>query len=274
MRPIYNNFLIKRIINDNPLNLIGLDGTPLVINTRFDPLAHSSQFGEIVATPIELDSKYEILKYLLEGDVLFFHYLVCKEDRKVVINDEDYYFCNPEMIWAQVLQDKLYPLRDIVLAEIINDDITEVGGVIISLYGKRELYKLKVHTINTNTKKLGVLENDTLLVLKGAGMPIPNSDLVFIKHSNILGVERNGEIISLKGKHLILEDELTDFAIWKGLIVTDAYREKFQTGTYINGERKELKGKKVTFIHGFSTRLEIGDKKYASVSDADLIFAN
>lgn len=272
MRPIYNNFLIKPIINDNPLNLIGLDGTPLVISTRFDPLAHSCQYGEIVETPIHLDSKFNALNSLRVGNKIFFHYLVCQDSRKVEIDEQDYYFCSAELIWSQIVGDKMIPLRDTLLVEAIIDDVTELNGVIISIYGKREIHKLKVHSINEYSKELGIQEDDTLLVIKGAGMPIPDSELLFIKISNILGVIRNGELIAVKGKHLIIEDELSDIAEWKGLMVGEMHRNKFQFGTYIDGEKKEWIGKKAMFIHGLSTRLEIDGIKYASVTNSDLIF--
>lgn len=272
LKPIYNNYLIKPIIDGNPLRMVGLNGEPLVVNPKFEPLMHTPQYGQIVELPISYNKKYRLLP---KDAFIFFSYLVCEEYKKVVYDGVDYFFCGVDMVWGSVWDINKYelglePTENYIIAELVIDETLMEGEMILREHGERENQKLKAHTIHPSITD--IMEGDTLITLKGAGTPIHNSPLVFVKTNNILGVERNNVIIPVKGKHLIEEDDITDYAVWKGLIVTEAHRHKFQTGTYLDGDNKELIGRKVTFIHGFSTRLNLNGKKYAVVTNRDLIF--
>ena len=132
--------------------------------------------------------------------------------------------------------------------------------------------KLKVSIVNDYIRSLGIQVGDVILTVKGSGTEVKGTDLLWIRKQIILGVERNGEIFVMEGKNLIKEDSQPDYVMWHGLLLSDLHRNKFIFGEYIKGDHPELVGKKVAVIHGFSTRLEIDNVKYAVVTNRNLIF--
>jgi hypothetical protein len=282
IKPIYNNYLIKPVISDNPLNLIGFNGVPMILKTTFEPLRYTPQFGEIVAHPIESDGKHELLPI---GTQIFFHYIVCEEKKRFFIEEKEHYLCPTDLVWAYIEDKELVPTENIVICELVNDDRLNEGNVIIREYEERVDHVLKVVKVCKELDNT-IYKGYTLYTVKHAGMPIPDSDLVFIKKVNILCFDKpmavllgkkgyyQKKMFPMQGKHLILEDEIPDTTYWKGLIVGDMHRMKFQTGTYLDGEMKLLRGRSITFIHSMSTRLEVEGVKYAVVTNNDLIVVN
>ena len=264
MRPIYNRYLIKPSITDNPLKLIGWNGEPLIIDAKFNPYEHAPQFGEILETPITDDGKFTIYPI---GTKVFTDYLVCLDDNKVVIDSKDFYFCETQFVWATVEGDTIIPTKDYILAQKVMDDTLEENGVIIKLYAEEVKHKHIVLS-NCNDYKAG----EVVYMMGGVPMPIPDSDLVLIRKSTILAKELDGKLYAMNNKHLILEDETPDYNFWKGLVVTPKQIHSFKTGEYIDGSKKDLIGKKVTFLHSMFTKFIVDEKEYACINGANLIF--
>ncbi len=264
MKPIYSRYLIQPTISNNPLNLIGWNGQPIIIDPKFNPFEHAPQFGEIIETPIADDGKFTIHPI---GTKIFFDYLACTDDTKVVIDRKDFYFCETQFVWATVEGDTIIPTKDYILAQKVIDDVLEEGGLIIKLYAEEVKHK---HIVLSNCEDYKA--GEVVYMMGGIPMPIPDSDLVLIRKSTILAKELDGKLYAMNKKHLILEDASPDYNYWKGLIVTPKQVHQFKTGLYIDGSKKDLIGKKVTFLHSMFTNLFIGEDNYACINGADLIF--
>ena len=123
MKPLKDTFLIKPDNDGTELSIIGLDGQPLVISKRFNPLEHSPQYGEILELPIEFSKNVsEDIKNLKIGDKIFFHYLICEEINEINLDGIQFYFCHFGQIWGKVENEKLLPLGDVLFCEKIMDE--------------------------------------------------------------------------------------------------------------------------------------------------------
>lgn len=275
MKPIRNEFLITTYNDSDELNLIGLDGKPLIIPKRFNPLHHTSQYGTIYEIPFEFDERSIDTKNLKVGDKIFFHYLVCEEINKIVVGELELYSCSYDQIWAKIEGEQLVPLDEVLFAQhIIDDKLTTDSGLIIKQYESNVAHRMVATNTSSFCKFNGINDGDILITIKGAGIPMKDSNnTVWIKLSNIVGIEKNGEIIPQSGMHLIKEDEVPNINMWNGMLIGDKHRCKFLTGEYIRGG-KVKQGQKVTFIHNLFSRIELDGIKYACVKDKDLIFIN
>lgn len=269
MRPIYNRYLVKPLVTDNPLNIIGLNGLPFLISPQFNPNENTPQFATIVKLPYETDGKFKLLP---EGTNVFIDYLACTNDNKVIIDDEDYYLCETQFVWATIEYDgdtqQIIPMDNFILCQKVIDDTLEEGGLIVKLY--EENVKHKFIVLSKGDKEYQ--EGQVVYMMGGEPTPIPDSELVLVRKSTILVKQEGAIFIPMNERHLIQEDESPDFNYWKDLLVSNKQIHRFKTGIYAGGSKEHLTGKRVTFIHSLFTNLSIDEIKYACIKDSDLIF--
>lgn len=269
LKPYKNKYIVKPIISDNPLNLIGWNGIPITVSARFEKFNHGLNFVEIIETPIIEDGKQTIYPI---GTRCLVDYIVCLDKNKLIHEGEKYYMCGTEFVWATVNdvhgeQQEIIPDKKFVLCQKVYDTELEQGGIIIKLAEEQIRQIHIVHTSDSDYKT-----GEIIYMMNGKGLPIPDSDLVLVSKKTILSYFKEGEINVVKGRHLIKEDETPDFNYWKGLMVSSKQVQPFRTGIYITGDCPQYTGKKISYIHTLFTDLVVNDVKYACVTNGELIF--
>ena len=270
MKPLNYKYIIQADTSQSDtVNVIGLDGLPLAITKNFNPYAHNTQFGVVYEVPIKQKND------LKAGDKVFFHHLVTDPKNKVIHNGEDFYFADWDTIYAKIIDDKLIPLQDIFFAERIPNNELERNGIILQEYAENIHQIVKVISTNELVREQGINDGDIIVTVENAGVPIKDSNLVWLKLINVFGVVRNNELIPIKDKAIIMEsitNEETNIRF--GMIVSNFIGRKFLKGVLMHDFDDLHKGTIVSFIHGAFTRLVWNDNKYAVCGREDLIMIN
>ena len=283
MKPLNNKYVIKADSSEtDTVNILGANGERLVISKNFNPAYHNTQFGEIYELPY--NNKFN----LQVKDKVFFHHLVTAPENKIIYNGEEIYFAKPDTIYAKVLRQdidvkgtpsyyhyNLQPLGDLFFAERIMDEELEHNGIILKEYAENINQIVKAVAVNDYLRSQGIKEGDILITVEGAGVPIKESNLCWLKLHNVFGKIVNNDLIPLKDKAIILESITNEDSNFRfGMIVSNLIRNRFLKGVLLNDFDDLLKGQIVTFIHGAFTRFVWNDVKYAVVGREDMIMVN
>lgn len=198
--------IIKAEKNKKAKQTVG--GVEIEIVTKFNELDkdYVTQDGIVFGAPIALSSGQPI--ELKEGDKVYCHHFLCREENEVEIDGETYYKMGYNDVYCVVDEDGgIKPLgqwnlcdpmyEEVGDGEVVEkDDITggmfkkSAAGIILSTEVKKDAIKAKVCYANSESKEMGLCEGDTILYRPDCDyeMVIEGKTYYRIRTKDIIGV--------------------------------------------------------------------------------------
>lgn len=279
MRLVQNYFLVtadpdlKRVV---PIK--GHNGEPLMLDTRFDPLRHSTQIGQIAFAPLQFSSTSIDSNILKPGDTVWFHHFVCQENNKWLIEEKEYYQAHFEQIWAKVEDDTIIPVNDWLFVEPIPEDESTLWEgkfqIKLSLDNKQGIGH--AFAVSKHAEKQGIHEGDLVYFIKDAdyNITIGEKKLWRMKTNAVVLVKRNDGLLPLNDKILIKYTKKVVSEYLDGIWVPPSMRDKALEGIvqeYGSSIRCVAHGDKVVFFPGMYANITIADEDYAILRKEFLI---
>jgi co-chaperonin GroES (HSP10) len=268
MRLIKDVFLIRANKNMNKSIIIG--GKTLTVDTDFEKYRHATQVGEIAFSPKIIDKEYLYNTPLNDGDKIVCHHFVCQPDNLISINNEEFYQCEYYNIWAKIEGEKIKPLEDFIFVEpILEPESNLYSG---SLQVKREREYLKnqgiVFALSKSARAAGLKMGDRIFFTNNADYDIRllDKNLYRMRIRNIIGVEREGELVCLNDK--ILVKEINSEKKVNGLLYAENKREKTGEVKLVGDGITEIRrGEIVSYFNGLSSSLTYKNIQYAFITE-------
>lgn len=264
---------------NSTLPIIGLNGIPLVLDKKFDPYLHATRFGIIEEIPSEFSANSIDSHLLKPGDQVFFHHFVAQDKNKWLINGRELFHAHFEQIWAKIENDQLVPINDWLFLKPIEESEEElmVGNIQLRSYTQTKQSVGVCFAVSEFGKMLGILPGDKVHIIRDAdySINIGGEDLWRVRLQSIVCLERNRELIPLKEKVIIKEDQRSETAFSGNIMVPISERSKDLYGTVMSvgaGVTCVEKGDNVCFLHGVFTKFEINDEPYAIVRKENIIY--
>lgn len=263
MRISKNNFLVQVDSQFQKPNIPGFD----FIDTDFNPKALATKIGRIYALPIYVGEEYKYDVKLKEGDLVVFNHIVCDDKNKI---ENNIFLCAYYNIYAKIDDGKIIPLEDTIFCEKIIDSGIEIGC--FKVEGKVSDKYAKVFEVSAYMKKQGIQSGDIIFFTKNADYEIVvgGKELLKMHQRNIIGIERNGELVPF-GRKLIVKN-ITKWNDAGGLKRMYA-SSNLQTGVVINGGITRIeKGKMLTYFALISSEVTWKGEKYSFIKDENIKF--
>lgn len=200
------------------IGITGANGSKIIIDTDYNRYKHTVQIGKIYACPIGITDQYINDVPLNVGDTVVFHHFVCQPDHKVNIGENvyraEYFHLYAKLIGGtsgkyEDLNDviKMQPIEDIIFVEPILEDESNLyaGKLRIKTYQERIKQEGIVFACSKKAQSLGIQAGDKVFFTANAdySMKVASKDLYRMRIRNIIAIERNGELLCLKGRILI-----------------------------------------------------------------------
>lgn len=209
MKVAADMFLVQVSDSKNSfIKIKGLNGEYLSVDTDYNKTKHSVQIGKIFATPIAITDKYENDTPVSIGDIVVFHHFVCMPDHRMPIENNVFraeYF----HIYGKIENDSIMPLEDIIFVEPILEPEENMFAGNIQLKSHREYLKQQgiVFAASKKARSMGVLPGDKIFYTHNADYPmeITGKHLFRMRIRNIVGIERDGELVCLSDKIMVKE---------------------------------------------------------------------
>lgn len=303
MQLLRNFFLVTADAELNStLPIKGINGEFLMLDTKFDPLRHSTRLGRVSSAPLEFSDVSIDSNILKVKDKVLFHHFVCQEQNKWIIDGKTYYKAIWEHVWAKVEFDQLIPLNEWLFVEPILEDESALFCDTIKLKEDAENIPNTgiVFASSTYCKSLGINTGNKIHFIKNADYEIKvgDKDLWRMKANAVIVIEKDGEVYPLEGSILVEQDEQPDRVYKAGLILPESNRAKELTGTVVNignGQFFELVSKfttlthggklynsddvigvggKVTYFRGMFGNFNFKGKNYSALKPTDILYVN
>lgn len=252
----------------------GHDGENLILDTDFQKYYHATQVGEVAFSPQIIDSEYLNDNPVKDGDQVLFHHFVCQEDNAVKYNGETLFQCEYFHIWARIVNTKLEPLEDFIFVEPIlepEENISTPGGLLLRAERQNLSGCGKVFALSKEAKKYGIRMGDVVFFTKDAdyGINVMDHDLYRMRIRNIIGVERNGKLVCLTNKMLVLD--ITEDELRGGLIYRRNERERTGKVCNIGEDIKGIAiGEKISYFNGLASKLRYCGIDYSFLTIEDV----
>ena len=195
MRVAKNNFLVEV---DSQFVQPKIKG--FFIDTDFNPKLLSTKIGRIHSLSVGVYAPNRYDNPLSVGSEVVFGHLVCLDKNRV---KDNVFMCPYHSIFAEIKNEELFPLEDILFCEPIKEADYVVGGY--SIEGKVSGTRAKVFKVSKYADSVGVKVNDIVYFTKNAdyGMDIMGKELYMMRVRNIIGIERDGELMTFGNKLLV-----------------------------------------------------------------------
>lgn len=235
------------------------------IDSDFNPKRLSTKIGVIHTLPVTMTDQYIYDIPLKEGDVVVFNHLVCQDENKF---SDTLFFCEYFNIYAKIVEGVVIPLEDVFFSEPIIDKGKVIGcfNVPDKVSEKRAL----VYEVSDFVKAAGVQKGDIVFFTKNADYPmsIGGKDFYRMHLRNVIGIERDGELLPYSRKLLV--KNITKLGSVGGLERIYAHNT-LQTGVVLHsGATDTPKGTTLTYFNGMSAAITWKDEDYSFVNEENL----
>jgi len=268
MELIKNVFLISA---DKDLNSkVKIGGKSLFVDRDFDKYRYSTQIGEVFSCPKKIDEKEFINDTAINnGDIVIFHHFVCQPNNLVIVGGKELYKCEFYNLWAKIENQKITPIEDFIFVEPILEPESNLTSNGLLLKTSREPLKNQgiIFALSSAARKSGLRMGDKVFFTNNADYDIKilESTLYRMRVRNIIGVERNGQLVCLSDKLLV--KEIVKENKLNGLIYFQNKREKTGVVKSIGEKIKGISvGTNVSYFEGLSSSLNYNGENYSFLS--------
>lgn len=164
---------------------VGSSGVKLYLDSSYDPMRHSRQWGILHETPINntLDLGLE------KGDKVWFHHFVPDEKNRIkLIKDKSVYQAQPDQIYARERDGEVKAVGrwNFVRQEVVKDEVQENGFVLNNEKEDVLLHGEIVYPSKQISKEIS--SGDSVIFSKGSeyDMPLNGESLLRIRNVDIL----------------------------------------------------------------------------------------
>lgn len=228
------------------LNVIGLDGKPIKIDTDYNKYSHAMRTGFVHACPMLISDKYFRDVKLNEGDCVLFHHFVCQPDHKIADN---IYRAEYFHLYGKIVDGVLYPIEDMIFVTPEKESDEELFCGQFKLKSTADYVRQRgvVYAASPAAQARGILPGDTVYYTKDADYKFYiGDDLLYrMRIRNILAIERDGELKSVSGK--LLFDKLPEE---QGAISQLASRSQQKAEVIASGCEGVFSGDKFAYYNG------------------------
>ena len=272
MKVIKDTFLIRA---DRDLNrttkVKGHDGNYLVIDADVNEFEHATQIGTVGHVPEIIDIKYRYDTPIFENDVIIFHYHVTQSKHAIEINGEQFFKCPYFQIWCKIENETIVPLEDFIFVEPIMESEEEMfsGNIQTKLYQEEIKSTGIVYSVSSMATQLGIKEGDKVFVTSSADLEIEilGKKLWRMRIRNVVGIEREGDLICLNNKALVKEI----FEESQPQFLTKGDDKKERAGEVVLSNIKDLSvGDKISYHNGVNTSLTYKGELYSYISSVNI----
>lgn len=283
MRVFRDFFLVTAAAESSSvLPIKGYNGEFLTLDTKFDPVKHSTRIGRISSVPLDFSEKSIDSNTVKMGDKVLFHHFVVQPHNAWLIDRKTYYKAIWEHVWAKIEFDKLIPLNDWVFVEPIREEESALFCDTLKLkeYTENISQTGIVFASSGHCKLKGLFEGTKIHFIKDADYEIKFGDKIFwrMKLGAVLTTENDGEIYPLANQILVEQDEQPDKVEKVGLLMPENQRRKELSGT-IRGvgdgmdlHTQTLVGDRVTYFRGMFGNFNYWGKNYSVLNPLDVIY--
>lgn len=258
MRVRRDTFLVEVSNQFIQPNIPGFD----FIDTVFNPKLLATKIGVIHTLPICMSDQYIYDNELKEGDVVVFNHIVCQKENKFT---DTLFFCDYFNIYAKVWEGIITPLEDVFFSEPIIDKGKSIGC--FNVPDKVSDKKALVYEVSDFVEAAGVEKGDVVFFTKNADYPmqIGGKELYKMHLRNVIGIERDGELIPFSRKLLV--KNLTKLGLVGGLERIYA-NNTLQTGIVLHSGATDIpKGTKLTYFNGMSSAVNWKEEDYSFINE-------
>lgn len=269
MKVMQDLFLVEA---DKDLNrttkIKGHNGEYIIIDTECNQFEHSAQIATIAHTPINITSKYKYNNPLNVGDTVFIHFHVIVPKHILEVEGKEAYNCPYFQIWAKIENEKLIPLEEYIFVQPIPEKESDLfcGKLRVKLHQEDVRGVGVVFAPSISAKEFGIKEGDKVFVTRNADLEVDilGMKLWRMRIRNIVGIERDEELVCPNGKIVILD--ITEPK--ESVFITEEEYKKERIGIVVGNELTEnLKvGDKISFWNGVETSLNYKNKIYSFIT--------
>lgn len=268
MKVAVDTFLIQveQAVISN-LNITGLNGKKIAIDTDYNRHSHSCRIGKVFACPIGISAEYSNDLVIEKGDTVVMHHFVACDDHYVPIAPGNIYRAEYFHIYGILKDNKLMPLEDVIFVEPIMEPESNMFMGSIQVKTQRGLLPQQgiIFALSKTAKKAGLMAADHVFFTHNADyeMKIVGNDLYRMKIRNITFVVRDGKPVCMADKVLIKElpkTETKGVLFCKKTLQLDG--EIIEVGENVKGVKK---GQIVNYYNGIGGSVEFNGERYAFV---------
>lgn len=255
-----NNFLVE--VDSQFVQMIAKG---FFIDTDFNPRLLATKIGRISAGSVRVEKPNIYDVPLNIGDVVVFGHNVCQKKNKV---SENVFRCAYHAIFAKIEGDEICPLEEIIFCEPIREPDTKMGN--FEIKGKVSGKMAKVYKLSKSAKEAGVMAGDEIFFTKDAdyGVNIFGKELYMMRLRNIIGIVRNGELMTFRGK-IIVKNRTKLGEI--GDIKKIYFQTSLQVGEVVDGGKSGIeKGSLLTYLNGPASVARWNGQDYAFVDERNV----
>jgi co-chaperonin GroES (HSP10) len=245
------------------MNIVGLDGKRLYIDTDFNPHLYSARIGTVVTCPKVIRDEFKYDNPLEVGDIVVIHHFVGQKDNEVLYDGKVYYKADYGQIYAKVVNGVIVPLEDVIFTEYVKkkEEDKFVGSFQVDFSDGDIKQFGRIVTLSEAAKWEGLKVGDEVYLTKNANyrMNIFGVDVNRVRVRNITGVLRNGKMIVF-GDRLLLKpiDSGRRF---------ESLKDKGFYGEVVQGNEFVPTGSKVNFNRGITEPIEVNGSEMLLIKE-------
>ena len=270
---VLNEFLLCGDKNLNRITQIKLpDGSFLQLDPDLEEFELAPQFAAIGFVPSKISDEYTNNTPLKVGDAVICHFHVIRTVNEVTVEGKQYFRCNFHHLWAKIENEIIIPLEEFLFIEPILEDKENmfVGRLQIKPEQENVHKRGRVSAIGVMAEQAGIKLNDTVIVTQNAECEIEIFGKIFwrLRIRNVVGIEREGNLICMTGKVLVKEIEEEEK---QGLLAGVIDEKKERKGLVILTDIEEIsQGDTVSYHNGIDTKFIHNEELYAYIDTENI----
>lgn len=257
-----NNFLVEV---DSQFVQPAIKG--FFVDTDFNPRLLATKIGRIHSGTIRIDKPNIYDVPLNVGDEVVFGHNVCQKNNKV---SENVFRCAYHAIFAKIQGGEILPVEEIIFCEPIREPNSNMGAFQIS--GTISRHTARVYAMSKTAKNFGLQSGDVVFFTKDADycVNVLGKDLYMMRLRNIIGIERNGELVAFRNRLLVKNrTKLGEIGQLKKIY----YQTSLQVGEVLSGGDSGIeKGTLLTYLNGPASIVSWKGENYAFIDERNIKF--
>jgi hypothetical protein len=271
---VLNEFLLDADKDLNRKTNIRLpDGTFLTLDADLDEFELATQIATVAYHPSIISTEYKNGTPLRAGDTVICHFHVVREKNALTIHDKQYFRCPYFHLWAKIENQTIVPLEEFLFVEPIIEDKDKLfcGQFQVKLEQEAVHKRGRVSAIGVQAAQAGIQLNDTVIVTQNAECEITLFNHLFwrLRIRNVVGIEREGQLICMTGKVLVKEVPAPEKQSGFMLPVDESKKERI--GTVLLSDIEGIApNDTLSFHHGVDTAFLHNEEKHAYIDRENL----
>lgn len=277
---VMNEFLLDADKNLNRKTNIKLpNGEYFQLDADLEEMELATQIASIAFVPSIISPEYKNKTPLKKGDLIICHFHVVRAKNEITLGaftPEGYidnsrtrqvFRCPYFHLWAKIENETIIPLEEFLFVEPIIEDKSELfcGQFQVKLEQGFLHKRGRVIANSVLSDEAGIKLNDTVIVTQNAECEIELFGRTFwrLRIRNVVGIERNAELICMAGKVLVKEQRPE---IKQGGFELPEEITKERRGTVLLSDLPgTAPGDNISFHHGIDTAFQHKGEQHAYI---------